>query len=85
VSRRPREIWRYDAKQIGILLRHMRRVAGLSQGQLAPKMGFSDRASVARIENGAALSIEKLMLAGAATGFDVRIVATQRSRGKIRI
>lgn len=80
MNRPPREIKGYDPKQIARLVRHMRQAACLTQAALGKHLGLA-RASITNIESGTVpISLAHLMNAASASGFELRLVATDKGR-----
>lgn len=72
------QLTRYDPKRVGRLVRHMRTVAGLSQGGLAERLN-KDRSSISHIESGThTVSLEDLMRSAQACGFEIRVSASRK-------
>jgi len=73
-----RLLTRYDPKKVGVLVRHMRTVAGLSQGGLGKAVN-KDRSSISHIESGThTVSLEDLMCAAEACGFELCVSVSRK-------
>lgn len=72
------QLTRYNPKKVGALVRHMRTLAGLSQGDLGTELG-KDRSSISHIESGThTLSLEDLMRAAKACGFELCVSVSRK-------
>jgi transcriptional regulator with XRE-family HTH domain len=76
---RSRVLTEYEPREIGILVHHMRTVAGLTQEALGEKISL-DRSSISHIEAGKKhpISLEKLMRVAEVCGFDISLTISRR-------
>lgn len=73
-----RQLRRYDPEKVGALIRHMRTVAGLSQGGLGEALN-KDRSSISHIESGThTVSLQDLMASAQACGFELCVSVSRK-------
>lgn len=64
--------WAYDARELGRAVRKARRASGITQRDLADRLGVA-RMTVSRLENGEAVSIETALRALSECGYAVAV------------
>lgn len=64
--------WAYDARELGQILRRARVDQGLTQAELAARLGIG-RMTVSRLEAGEAVSMETAMRALSESGYAVAV------------
>lgn len=64
--------WAYDPRELGETIRHLRRSVGLTQAELAERVG-AGRMTISRLEKGESVSVDTALRALSECGYAVAV------------